>query len=326
VMIISDTNVFPLYGEKVCSSLQRAGKTVETVVIKAGESSKTLQQTYRIIKDSSSFKMERQDTILTLGGGVVSDIGGFVASVYLRGINFVAVPTTLLSHVDAAIGGKTAVNLPWGKNLVGSFYQPGFVYIDTGTLATLPDKEIKQGIAEIIKYGVIKNKKIFEVLEKSSLQETKRNLRWLVEESIKIKKQVVEKDERETKGIRETLNFGHTIGHAIEIKYNKKFNHGQAVAIGMVWESLIGTKLGITPVNVYKRIKSVVKKYGFALDINKTDKSLLMDAITYDKKTRNGAIRCSLPERIGKTVCGIEVTAHAVQKTWEEFRHESGDK
>ena len=313
VLLLSDKNVFRLYGNRVKEALTSTGKEVVDMVLVPGEKTKNFKQLERIIGTCAKNKISRDDTLLTLGGGVISDIGGFAASIYMRGINFVVVPTTLLAQIDAAIGGKTAVNLPVGKNLVGTFYQPSFVYIDIKTLETLSYNEMQQGLAEIIKYGVIKSKKIFDIMEDTS-RDIKSNLEFLMSESIKIKKTVVEKDEKEKKGLREILNFGHTLGHAIEISHFPRFSHGQAVAIGMVGESYISLCVGICKQDTFDRIKNAVK--GRKLSFSFTDINLeyALQFMRYDKKVRQGNIRFVLPEKIGSVKTGIPLNIEEVQK------------
>ncbi len=200
--IITDETVNKLYAEAICVSVQKTGRKVQVSVIKNGESSKTFNVAYRLLKECSLFGMDRSDTIIAIGGGVVTDIAGFVSSIYLRGIKLVSIPTTLLAQVDASIGGKTAVNLPWGKNLVGSFHQPLFVLMDFSTLKTLPSREISQGIAEIIKTAIIRSKELFNFLKKNNTSEITKKFMYVISQCVIIKKKVVEQDERETKRIR----------------------------------------------------------------------------------------------------------------------------
>jgi len=318
VFILTDKNVSRIYGKVVEESIKRAGKEVFLFEIEPGEGSKSFENSYRIIKECSKFGMERIDTIVSLGGGVVTDIGGFVSSIYLRGINSVYVPTTLLAQVDAAIGGKTGVNLPWGKNLIGSFYQPNFIYIDLETLSTLPHSEIIQGLAEVIKYGVIKDEEFFEFLEKFDYESIRKRYNYIIEKSIKIKIGIVEKDEKE-EGLREILNFGHTLGHAIEISNLGKYNHGEAVALGMVGETYLSCEMGICKKDVLKRIINVLKKYHLPYDLRKVKIMDIGEFMDYDKKRRFGKLRFVLPERIGKVRRGVEIDKDFIVKKWEEI-------
>jgi len=317
VLILSDKNVFPLYGETVKKSAREAGKEVSEMILPPGEGTKNFQEVYRIIETCGKNRMGRDDTLLTLGGGVASDTGGFAASIYMRGMNFAAVPTTLLAQVDAAIGGKTGVNLPFGKNLAGSFYQPSFVYIDINTLNTLPGKEIKQGLAEIIKYGVIRSRKIFSIME-NGRGGIEKEYRQLIMESVKIKRDVVEKDEKEKKGLREILNFGHTLGHAIEISHFPLFSHGEAVALGMAGESFMGMSMGICGRETYCRIKEVIRQFGLPCLFSGIRINEAFEYLGYDKKVRQGKIRFVLPEKIGSVRRGIAIPLGEVEKMIKE--------
>ncbi|MCM8761835.1 MAG: 3-dehydroquinate synthase [Candidatus Omnitrophica bacterium] len=319
ILILSDTNVFSIYGKIMKGSLIREEKEVIDVVVRPGEGAKTLNNACDMLKKCAENKMGRDDTILTLGGGVISDLGGFVASIYMRGINFVAVPTTLLAQVDASIGGKTGVNLTFGKNLVGSFYQPSFVYMDYNTLLTLSEREKKQGIAEIIKYGIIKSKKIFDIFVDKPVDEMKKHLPFLIEESIKIKKDVVEKDEKEKKGLREILNFGHTLGHAIEISHLSKFSHGESISLGMAAETYISWKLGFCRKDVYFTVKGVLQKYGLPFNFSSITIDKIFNYLRYDKKVRQGNLRFVLVQNIGKVKSGVVVKIEDVSKILKEM-------
>ncbi|MCM8785875.1 MAG: 3-dehydroquinate synthase [Candidatus Omnitrophica bacterium] len=321
VVVLSDENIYPVYGKVVKESVERIGKKVNVIIIRPGEKEKNFKTVINIIKDLVNLNINRDDLILNLGGGVISDIGGFVASIYMRGIKYVNVPTTLLAQVDASIGGKTGINMEKGKNLVGSFYQPYFVYIDFNTLLSLPYHEIKQGISEIIKYGVIKNKKIFEKVEDTDPKQIKNDYEFLIGESIKIKVSVVEKDEKEEKGLREILNFGHTLGHGIEISDVRKFSHGDAVFLGMIGESYISYKIGIGEKEIYKRIKDLGEKFKLLNSFDKIDFDKIIEFLKHDKKVKKGRLRFVLPERIGKVRIGVEVDENEVLKILKEMKN-----
>ena len=314
IIILSDENVYPIYGNIIKKSIEKIGKKVNEIVIPAGEKEKNFKTVIKIIKNLLNLNINRSDLILNLGGGVISDIGGFVASIYMRGITYVNVPTTLLSQVDASIGGKTGINMEEGKNLVGTFYQPYFVYIDFKTLSSLSYSEVKQGISEMIKYGVIKNKKIFEKLEKIDLEQIKNEYEFLISECVKIKVKVVEKDEREEKGLREILNFGHTLGHGIEISDIKKFSHGDAVCLGMIGESYISYKIGLGEKEIYQRIKNLGEKFKLLISFDKIDCGKIIDFMLHDKKIKKDKLRFVLPEKIGKVKIGVEVDKNQVLK------------
>lgn len=318
-VILSDLNVYPIYGERVKKSLEKEGRIVKEIVISPGERQKSFSTLIKIIEKFVELKINRSDFLINLGGGVISDIGGFAASIYMRGINYINIPTTLLAQVDASIGGKTGINLPFGKNLIGSFYQPYLILIDFETLSTLPKKEKKQGIAEIIKYGVIKNRGIFEKVEMCNLENIEENYEFFVKESIKIKVNVVEKDERERKGLREILNFGHTLGHGIEISNIKKFSHGDAISLGMIGESFISYKKGLCGKDVYERIKNVIGHFSLKNSFEGIDFERVLNFMKYDKKIKRNKIRFVLPEKIGKVKIGVEIDEKEVLKILKEI-------
>lgn len=242
VFILTDENVNKFYGDRISSKLLEAGYDVRSLALPAGEETKsffTLPEVYNALLD---FNLTRSDLIITLGGGVIGDLGGFVASTYLRGVSFVQIPTSLLAQVDSSVGGKVAVDLEKGKNLVGSFYHPRLVLIDPLVLKTLEKRFLIDGMAEVIKYGCIKDNTLFEYLNNTDVIEVINNIGTIIHRCCDIKREVVEKDEKDT-GERMLLNFGHTIGHAIEQYYNySKYTHGESVAIGMYNISLIDRK------------------------------------------------------------------------------------
>ncbi len=318
ILVITDENVSRLYSETICKSLAHCGKRVKLAVIKPGEQSKTIRTAYNLIKECSLSGMDRSDTIVALGGGVVCDLAGFVASIYLRGIGLVSIPTSLLAQVDASVGGKTAVNLPWGKNLIGSFYQPCFVVMDFSTLDTLPAREIAQGMAEVIKCAVIRSRKLFNLLCDVHPSEIEKHISTIVHECIMIKKSVVEADEQEKKGIREILNFGHTIGHAIEIN-SRNLNHGECVSLGMIAETFLSMTRGYCSETLFKNVKELVKKFSLPSKTNVNAKKVA-DALVYDKKTKMGRIRFVLPLRIGSVKTGVEISPEEVISTWEKWQ------
>ena len=260
IFILTDDNVNKYYGEKVYSKLIKAGYEVKKHVLPAGEETKsffTLPEVYNQLLD---FKLTRSDLIITLGGGVIGDLGGFIASTYLRGVSFVQIPTSLLAQVDSSIGGKVAVDLEKGKNLVGSFYHPRTVLIDPLVLKTLDKRFLIDGMAEVIKYGCIKDKELFEYLQNiHDENELINKIGIIIYKCCDIKREVVEKDEKDT-GERMLLNFGHTIGHAIEQYYNyAKYTHGEAVAIGMYNICLMSEKHGLTKVGTSKIVKDILE-------------------------------------------------------------------
>ena len=234
IFVLTDKNVDKFYGDKVINELEAAGYDTKKLALEPGEETKAFFTLPKVYDELLNFKLTRSDLILTLGGGVIGDLGGFVASTYLRGVPFIQCPTTLLAQVDSSVGGKVGVDLDRGKNLVGSFYQPIKVIIDPNVLETLSDRVFNDGMAEVIKYGCIKDEEFFnKLLNYKDKEEVMNNIEYIIHNCCKIKKEVVEKDEKDT-GERMLLNFGHTIGHAIEQYYKySKYTHGEAVAIGM---------------------------------------------------------------------------------------------
>ncbi|MHC1695218.1 MAG: 3-dehydroquinate synthase [Eubacteriales bacterium] len=293
-LIVSDTNVFPLYGKVVSDSLTGAGFALSSHVISAGEENKTLDTVSRIYASLAANGITRTDIVLALGGGVVGDITGFAAATWLRGVDFVQLPTTLLAQIDSSIGGKTGVDTPFGKNLVGAFRQPLRVIADADTLDTLPSCELSGGMAEAIKYGCIADRALFaDIADKKIPHDA------LIESCAGIKRDVVQSDEFEG-GLRMILNFGHTIGHAIEKCMGfTGISHGQAVAIGMVYASRIGEGMGITKTGVTDEIVRANKAWGLpcATDIAPSE---LADAALSDKKRSGGEISLIILEDIGR--------------------------
>lgn len=304
VAVISNPTVFNLYGDVVISSIKNVGFEPLHVIIPDGEEYKNYNQTYQILTELLKNKLDRKSCLIALGGGVIGDITGFVASIYMRGIDFIQVPTTLLSQVDSSVGGKTGVNHELGKNMIGTFYQPRLVWIDIDTLKTLPKREILCGIAEIIKYGVIWDEELFEFLEKhreSILTLDLLPLTHIIRRSCEIKAEVVSRDEREA-GLRAILNYGHTIGHAIETEtVYSRFLHGEAIAIGMNLEAWLSETMGFLGRKDALKIKAVIDSYGLPselpADLN-ADK--LISHMKLDKKVEAGEMKFILPEKIGK--------------------------
>ena len=292
--VISDSNVFPLYGEKVKTSLENAGFSTVQYVFPAGEKSKNLNTYSDIIEFLARQKLSRTDIIIALGGGVVGDMAGFCAATYLRGIRFVQIPTTILSACDSSVGGKTAVDISTGKNLVGAFHQPSLVICDTDTFETLPSREVSCGLSEIIKYGVICDKELFEELASGDY-----DIQSIITRCVEIKRDIVEKDEKET-GERKLLNLGHTLGHAVEKHSGFALSHGEAVAVGMMMISEISEKLGYGE-KITERLKTVLEKYSLpcAYDITKKE---MFDISCGDKKVDGKDITLVIPCEIGKCI------------------------
>lgn len=309
VFILTDENVNKFYGDRISSKLLEAGYDVRSLALPAGEETKsffTLPEVYNALLD---FNLTRSDLIITLGGGVIGDLGGFVASTYLRGVSFVQVPTSLLAQVDSSVGGKVAVDLEKGKNLVGSFYHPKLVLIDPLVLKTLEKRFLIDGMAEVIKYGCIKDNTLFEYLNDTEVIEVINNIGTIIHRCCDIKREVVEKDEKDT-GERMLLNFGHTIGHAIEQYYNySKYTHGEAVAIGMYNISLISEERGITEEGTSKKIKNILEKYNLPYDMD-IDIENILDTMNLDKKKLGKKLNVILLKKIGES---------EIYKTTNEF-------
>ena len=323
ILIVSDDGIYSLYGDKVKSSLEESGFNVSTVCVPEGEMSKSLSQVEKLYARCAQLKLDRSATILGLGGGVIGDLAGFVASTYLRGINFILLPTTLLAQVDASIGGKVGVDLPTGKNLVGSFYQPKFVYMDLETLQTLGLKQIRDGLAEVVKYGVIKDKELFCYLEENVnklVNLNKKVAQFIIERAVKIKARVVEEDEREEKGKRQILNFGHTIGHAIEAATEyEAYTHGEAVSVGMVAAARISEKLGFIATDLVERIIELLKAIGLPVKMEKVNQNKLWDVLYRDKKIRAGKLNFVLPKNLGDVFLTSEVSSQMIKEIVREM-------
>lgn len=295
VMVISDSNVFPLYGNTVLNSLNEHGFEAFSHVFEAGEERKNLNTIYEIYDNLANNGFTRKDIIVALGGGVTGDMAGFAAATFLRGIDFIQIPTSLLAQVDSSVGGKTGVDIKQGKNLVGAFWQPSMVIIDPNTLDTLSDFFFADGMGEVIKYGCIKSRVLFEQIKNCNIKE---EIDDIIYQCVDIKRGVVERDERE-QGERALLNFGHTLGHSIEKLYSfKGISHGQAVAVGMVLMSKAGEKQGITQKGTSQEIIDLCKKYCLPT----TDKCTFLDmaeAAKSDKKTVGNDIKLVLLRKIG---------------------------
>lgn len=323
ILIVSDKNVFPLYGERVKRCLQEQSFSIISLQIPAGERYKSLSQVKKLYNLCLEFAMDRSSSILALGGGVIGDLAGFVAATFLRGVNFLIVPTTLLSQVDSSVGGKVGVNLPQGKNLVGSFYQPRFVLIDPLVLPTLSLRRMREGMAEVVKCAIIKNGNFFSYLEENvdkALKMDSQVLRYIINKAVRTKISVVEKDEREEKGIRQILNFGHTIGHAIEVESGyRRYTHGEAVAIGMIAEAKIAEKMGIFPSDSLKRLKNILKKIKLPLEAKGLNPERVFEALKVDKKIREGKKFFVLPHKIGEVTLVQDIPQELIKKVIKEL-------
>ncbi len=301
-VVVTNAVVNRLYGSRLMRSLQAAGFRTSVICLPDGERTKSLRWVSAILDELVRRRYERTTVLLALGGGVVGDLAGFAAAVYLRGIPFVQVPTTLVAQVDSSIGGKTGVNHPLGKNLIGSFYQPQLVLSDPDVLHTLPAREYRAGLAEVIKYGVIADARLFKFLEtgmQGILNFDPAAVQHIIQSSSASKATVVSQDEREGDR-RRILNFGHTLGHALETvtKY-RRYRHGEAVAIGMVVAARLAVQLGLADTRVAARIRDLVHKAGLPDQLPPYPAAALLRAMRQDKKVRDQRIHFVLPDRIG---------------------------
>jgi 3-dehydroquinate synthase len=291
--VVTDTNVAVLYLGKAVESLKSEGFTVATCSVPAGEQSKSSDMLFLLYEQFHAAGVTRTDVIVALGGGVVGDLAGYAAATYLRGCPLIQVPTTLLAQVDSSIGGKTGIDLAQGKNLVGTFYQPKAVLIDPAVLSTLSRARMAEGMAEVIKYGCIRDAILFESIEKGMF-----DLEWILERCVRIKTTVVQNDEFDT-GERMILNFGHTIGHAIEkVSGYAGITHGEAVAIGMCYAAKMGNKFGVTPKGIAERICAVLEKWKLPIHTDLSTDALF-ESMLSDKKRLSGKIYYVFLKSIG---------------------------
>ena len=311
VLIVSDAFVKARYMPIVHQSLTDAGFKVNTIEIRAGEESKSLAQFSRIQDSLVAHQLDRGSVLIALGGGVIGDLGGFAAAVYMRGISYVQIPTTLQAQVDASVGGKTAINHPKGKNLIGAFHQPKLVLIDVDTLKTLPQRDIRSGLIEVIKMGVIRDEPLFEMVEENldailNLEDAM--LIEMISSACVNKAEIVAKDEKES-GLRMVLNYGHTFGHALEAltRYNR-YRHGEAVSIGMNCAAQLAVNLGMFSETDFQRQRSLLNRAKLPLTFpDDLTPEAICDAMYLDKKTLAGKLRLILPTRIGEVVIRNDV-------------------
>lgn len=322
VFVVTQAPVRKHWGGVLRKSFSKAGRKVEIIQMPDGERSKTLSQLEKLASKLVSRGADRRSVILALGGGVVGDVAGFLASVFMRGIPVVQIPTTLLAQVDSAIGGKTGVNLKSGKNLLGTFYQPLAVLADPDLLATLPEREYRSGLFEAMKYGVIRNPAIFELMDSNRDAFVRRDgalLETLITECIRVKAEVVSADERES-GERRILNFGHTIGHALEAETDyKQFLHGEAVGWGMIAATLIGAEMQVTDSLTAQRIIGLVRAYAPLPRVEVNSEGIAKRLLS-DKKTVGGVPHFVLPTEIGKVEVVNTVPERAVIHAVEEIK------
>ena len=316
IMIVSDDRVFPLYGEKLLNSLQNQYEC-HTLILPHGESTKNFQTLPSIYSAMLHVKISRSDLVIALGGGVIGDLTGFAASSFLRGIKFIQIPTSLLAQVDSSVGGKVAVDLPEGKNLVGAFYQPSMVLIDPTVLSTLPKRYINDGMGEVIKYGCIKDAELFELLEQyGSFDTLRENLTSVIARCVDIKRIIVEHDQFDT-GERMLLNFGYTLAHTIEQHCNyERESHGEAVAIGMYQLSRLAEEKELTAIGTADRILKLLKAYDLPYECGFTIEELL-EAVMLDKKNLAGKLNLILLKEIGESYIYPTNVDFFVDKMWK---------
>ncbi|GAA0747215.1 3-dehydroquinate synthase [Clostridium oceanicum] len=302
IAIVTDDNVYRIYGDKIKNILEKINFKIKFVVIENGEKSKSITVLQDIYNGFLDFNLTRSDLIITFGGGVVGDIGGFAAATFLRGVPFIQIPTTLLSQIDSSVGGKVAVNLKRGKNLIGNFYHPKAVFIDPKVLKTLDKRVFNDGLGECIKYGCIKDEKLFSKLEGyKSYEELYNDIEYIIHRCCSIKKEFVEDDEKDT-GKRMILNFGHTIGHAIERYFNYSlYTHGEAVAIGMYMMTNSSEKIGETNTGTAEKIKKLLIKYNLPYASKKVDIDKIVETVSLDKKRKGNNINLILIKSIGES-------------------------
>ena len=316
-LLISDTNVGKLYARSIAEVLQQGGLEPDIYLVPAGETSKSLNEAEKIYTRAIEIGLDRKSAVFALGGGVVGDLAGFIAATYMRGIPFVQLPTSLLAQVDSSVGGKVAVNHRLGKNLIGAFYQPQAVFMDLAMLDTLPPREIYTGLGEIIKYGIIYDAEFFAFLEQNTeavLALDKTAVVHMIARSCEIKAEVVAQDEKES-GLRRILNFGHTMAHAIEKETRYlRYNHGEAVAIGMVGAAKISCALGMIDNTVVDRVIHLTQALHLPVTAEGCTVENMFAAIFHDKKTVNGRVNWVLMDGIGKVRVTADVPESVVKR------------
>ncbi len=313
-LIISDSIVAGLHLSYLLERLKAL--EVRVCVIESGEKYKNFHSLERILNNAFEMQLNRHSLMIALGGGVISDMVGFASSIYFRGIDFINIPTTLLAQVDASVGGKTGINTPYGKNLIGSFYQPKAVYIDLSFLKTLEKREFQAGVAEIIKMAVCFDKNLVERLETKDLKDC---LEEVIFQSVNIKAQVIMQDEKE-QNIRAGLNYGHTFGHAIEKETDyERFLHGEAIAIGMRMANDLALSLGMLTLKEYERIENLLKKFGLIFHYKITDIQKFYERLFLDKKSEDKTIKFILPKGVGAFEAASHIPKETIIKVLEKW-------
>jgi len=311
-LLVCDSNVCETVGRTVGSLLEADGKRMGIIVVPNGEGSKSVEQLANLWHQMLEQRSDRKTLVIAIGGGVVGDLAGFAAASYSRGLRFIQIPTTLLAMVDSSVGGKTGINLPTAKNMIGAFWQPHAVWIDTASLDSLPDREYRSGLAEVVKYGVILDPTLFQYLEQNAdaiLNRDQTSVQHIVRRSCELKAQVVSLDEREMTGLRAILNYGHTFGHAIEAStaYGQ-YLHGEAIAIGMNMAGRLAARIGLWSSDCVDRQSQLLHRFGLPTECKEVSAEPLVAAMQMDKKTEHGQLHFILPTQIGqvKTVSNCE--------------------
>lgn len=314
VCIVTDTNTYKLYNDEISNLLKKSFNEVYSFKFKAGEQSKNLDTIQSMYDFFLNCHLDRKSIIVALGGGVVGDMAGFAAATYMRGINFVQIPTSLLAQVDSSVGGKVGVDFKGTKNIIGAFYQPSFVYINVSTLKTLSKKEFSAGIAETIKYGMIMNKDFYEYINMNKdkiLNMNEEYLKYIIKCACEFKADIVNKDEKEN-GLRGILNFGHTIGHAIETLLEFKLVHGQCVAVGMVAATYISYKKGNITKQELNDLESILKYFDLPIRINGIDNESIYTQMFLDKKVLNNTLNFVLLNKVGNVFISKDVNKNEI--------------
>lgn len=318
-VVITDTNV-QQYANSVAQSIAAEGADVAVLTIEAGEMSKSPATAATLWEEVLKEGADRKTIVVAVGGGVVGDLAGFVAATFARGLDFVQVPTTLLAQVDSSVGGKTGINLSSAKNMVGAFWQPLTVIIDTDVLSTLPERDFVAGLAEVIKYGMIQDQEFFNYLEQHLFELKDRNadvLRYVVSRCCRLKADVVEADERETSGRRAILNYGHTFAHALEAASGYgELMHGEAVSIGMICAARLAESMNRIDASVSARQHALLQALGLPVTVPNLDIDMLMDLMMHDKKVEYGKLRFILPDRLGNVELVSDVPQELVRAAW----------
>ena len=327
-VLLPAANVWDAHGSEVEASLSNAGFDLKVIVRPPGEAQKSLNVAAEIYDELVDARLDRKSGLIAFGGGVIGDLGGFVAATFMRGIPYVQAPTTLLAQVDSSVGGKVAVNHPQAKNLIGAFYQPAGVIIDPGMLLTLPEKDYVAGLAEVVKYGIISDADFFRYLCSNwqilLAREDRSVLEYIISVSCEIKADVVSKDEKES-GLRTILNYGHTIGHALEAgKGYGHFRHGEVVSIGMVAAARLSERLGLAEKGLVQEHEEMLKSLGLPVECRITQPDEIIERMYHDKKTVGGQLRFVLATRIGEVVISEQVTDNLARDVLLEMGNSDG--